>query len=97
MAQMKERIKTSEKELTKMEMSNLSEAEFKTLITRMLKELSEFFEHLITSVLNSASDRLVISISFSSFSGVLFCFFIWAIFLCLLYLAASLCLFLCIR
>ena len=36
---------------------------------------------LLTSVLNSASDRLVISISFSSFSGVLFCSFIWAMFL----------------
>ena len=52
---------------------------------------------LTTSVLNSASDRLVISISFSSFSGVLFYSFIWTIFLCLLNLAASLCLFLCIR
>ena len=41
MAQMKEQIKTSEKELTKMEISNLSEAEFKTQDIRMLKELSE--------------------------------------------------------
>ena len=41
MAQMKEQIKTPEKELNKMEISNLSEAEFKTLVTRMLKELSE--------------------------------------------------------
>ena len=41
MAQMKEQIKTPEKELNKMEMSNLSDAEFKTLIIRMLKELSE--------------------------------------------------------
>ena len=51
---------------------------------------------LITSVLNSASDRLLISILFSSFSGALFCYFIWSMFLCLLILAASLCLFLCI-
>ena len=40
-AQMKEQIKTPEKELNKMEMNNLSEAVFKTLVIRMLKELSE--------------------------------------------------------
>ena len=34
-------IKTPEKELNKMEVSNLSDAEFKTLLIRMLKELSE--------------------------------------------------------
>ena len=36
---MKEQIKTLGKELTKW--SNLSDAEFKTLVIRMLKELSE--------------------------------------------------------
>ena len=41
MAQMKEHIKTPEKELNKMEISSLLDAEFKTLVTRMLKELSE--------------------------------------------------------
>ena len=41
MAQMKEQIKTPEKELNKMEISYLSDAEFKTLVIRMLKELSE--------------------------------------------------------
>ena len=41
MAQMKEQIKAPEKELNKMEISNLSDAEFKTLVTRMLKDLSE--------------------------------------------------------
>ena len=41
MAQMKEQIKTPEKELNKLERSNLSHAEFKTLVIRMLKELSE--------------------------------------------------------
>ena len=40
-AQMKEQIKTPEKELNEMEISNLSDAEFKTLFVRMLKELSE--------------------------------------------------------
>ena len=39
MAQMKEQIKTSEKELNKIKISNLSDAQFKTLIISMLKEL----------------------------------------------------------
>ena len=38
---MKEWINTPEKELNKMEISNPSDAEFKTLVIRMLKELSE--------------------------------------------------------
>ena len=38
-AQMKEQNKTPEKELNKMKKSNLSHAEFKTLVIRMLKEL----------------------------------------------------------
>ena len=40
MAQMKDQTKTPEKELNKMEKSNISDAEFKTLVIRMLKELS---------------------------------------------------------
>ena len=40
MSQVKEQKKTPEKELNKMEISNLSDAEFKTLV-RKLKELSE--------------------------------------------------------
>ena len=39
MAQMKEQMETPEKELNKMEISNLSDAEFKTLVVRMLKDL----------------------------------------------------------
>ena len=38
---MKERIKTPEKELNKMEINSLTDAEFKTLVITMLKELSE--------------------------------------------------------
>ena len=38
---MKEQIKIPEKELNKMETSNLSDTEFKTLVIRMLKELRE--------------------------------------------------------
>ena len=35
--QMKEQIRTPEKKLNEMEISNLSDAEFKTLVRRMLK------------------------------------------------------------
>ena len=41
MAQMKEQIKTLETELNQMEIINLSDTEFKTLVIRMLKEFSE--------------------------------------------------------
>ena len=41
MAQKKEEIKTPEKELNKMEISNLSDAEFKTMVIRMLQEFTE--------------------------------------------------------
>ena len=42
MAQMKEQIKTPEKELNEMEISNLSDAEFKTLVIKeQIKEVSE--------------------------------------------------------
>ena len=41
MAQMKEQIKTPKRELSEMEISNLSDAEFKMLVLRMLKELSK--------------------------------------------------------
>ena len=41
MAQLKEQDKTPEKELNKMETSNLLDAEFKTLVISLLKELSE--------------------------------------------------------
>ena len=42
MAQMKEQNKIPEKELNEMETANLSDAEFKTLIIRMLKEIIEY-------------------------------------------------------
>ena len=41
MAQMKKQIKTPEKEPNEMEIGNLSDAEFKTLVIRILRELSE--------------------------------------------------------
>ena len=46
MAQMKEQIKTPEKELNKMEISNLSDAEFKTLSIRMLKQINGYFNSI---------------------------------------------------
>ena len=42
MAQMKEQIKTPEKELSNKEIANLSDAEFKTLLIRMLTEMIEY-------------------------------------------------------
>ena len=42
MAQMKEQNKTVEKELKEIEIANLSDADFKTLVIRMLKELTEY-------------------------------------------------------
>ena len=46
MAQMKEQIKTIEKELNEMDISNILGAEFKTLAIKMLKELSEDFKSI---------------------------------------------------
>ena len=42
MAQMKEQIKIPEKELRNKEIANLSDAEFKTLVIRMLTEMVEY-------------------------------------------------------
>ena len=43
MDQMKEHIKTPEKELNKVEKSHLSDVVFKTLVIRILKELNVFY------------------------------------------------------
>ena len=42
MAQIKKQNKTPEKELNKTESASLSDAEFKTLVIRMLRELTEY-------------------------------------------------------
>ena len=42
MDQMKEQIKTPEKELSDKEIANLSDAQFKTLVIRMLTEMVEY-------------------------------------------------------
>ena len=41
-AQMKEQNKNPEKELNEIEVTNLSDAQFKTLVIRMLQELTEY-------------------------------------------------------
>ena len=42
MAKMKEQKKNPEKELNETEITNLSDAEFKTLVIRMFRELIEY-------------------------------------------------------
>ena len=46
MVQKEEQIKTPEKELNEMGISNLSDAEFKILVLRMLKELGQYFNSI---------------------------------------------------
>ena len=54
---MKEQIKTPQKELSKMEISNLSHAEFKTII-RMFKEFSEDLSN-IKKIQSETKDSLI--------------------------------------
>ena len=42
MTQVKEQNKTPEKEVSKKDIANLSNSEFKTLVIRMLRELTEY-------------------------------------------------------
>ena len=42
MAQMKEQIKTPEKQLSNVEIANLSNTQFKTLVIRLLPEMVEY-------------------------------------------------------
>ena len=46
MVQIKEQKKTSEKELNEMEIPNISDTEFKILVIRMLKELTEYSNNI---------------------------------------------------
>ena len=55
---MKEQIKTPEKEPNKMEISNLSDSEFKTLIIRGFKELSEDLNS-IKKIQSETKDTLI--------------------------------------
>ena len=58
MAQRKEQIKTPEKELNKIAVSNLSDAEFKTLFIRMLRGLSEDLSS-IKKIQSETKDTLI--------------------------------------
>ena len=58
MNQMKEQIKTPEKELNEMQISNLSDAEFKTLVIKMLKKLSEDLSS-IKKIQSETKDTLI--------------------------------------
>ena len=55
---MKEQIKTPERELSEMEISNLSDAEFTTLVIRMLKKLSEDLNS-IKKIQSETKDTLI--------------------------------------
>ena len=57
-AQMKEQNKTPEKELHKMEKNNLSDVGLKTLVIRMLNELSDNFNS-IKSIQSEIKDTLI--------------------------------------
>ena len=58
MAQMKEQNKTPENKLNKMEISNISDARFKTLVIRMLKKLSEDLNSL-KKIQSETKDTLI--------------------------------------
>ena len=58
MAQMKDHIKTPEKELNEMEISNRSDAEFKILVIRMLKKLTEDLNS-IKKIQSETKDTLI--------------------------------------
>ena len=58
MAQMKEENKPPKKELNKMETGNLIDAEFKTVVIRMLNELNENFDS-IKKIQSETKDTLI--------------------------------------
>ena len=60
-AQMKEQNKTPGKLLNKMEISNLSDAEFKTLVIRMFKELIGYFN----SIKNTWAENLSVTLGYT--------------------------------
>nr|KAF6500917.1 hypothetical protein HJG59_007942 [Molossus molossus] len=56
-SQMKEQNKTPRKELSEMEISNLTDAEFKILLIKMLNELSENLNELSEGLKSIKKDR----------------------------------------
>ena len=59
MAQMKEQTKTPEKELSNKDIANLSDAEFKTLMIRMLREMIEH-SHIINEEMKAIQSEIKI-------------------------------------
>ena len=57
MAHMKEQIKTPEEQLSNKEIANLSDAEFKTLVIRMLTELIEL-SHTIKEEMKATQSEI---------------------------------------
>ena len=51
-------MKTPEKDLNKMEISNLSDVKFKTLVIRMLKEISEYVNNIKNIQLETKYSKL---------------------------------------
>ena len=60
MAQMKGQIKTPEKELSDEEIANLSDAQFKTLVIRMLTEMVEYGYKIEEKVKAMQSEKIKI-------------------------------------
>ena len=58
MAKIKEQIKTPEKELNKIEISNLTDAKFKTRFIRMVKQFSEDLSST-TKIQSETQDTLI--------------------------------------
>ena len=55
---MKKQIKTQEKELNEIQINNLSDAKFKTLVIRMLKEISEYVNNIKNIQLETKYSKL---------------------------------------
>ena len=68
MVQMKEQIKTPEKELSNEEAANLSDAEFKTLVIRMLTEINEY-GHKIKEELRAIQSEIKVNIQGTNSEG----------------------------
>ena len=59
MTQMKEQIKAPEKELRDEEIDNLSDEEFKTLIIRMLTEMTELSHKMKEEIKEKITENIV--------------------------------------
>ena len=59
--QMREKEEPQEKELIEIEASNLSDMEFKVMVIRMLKELSENYKELGRKCISPQKDRETIN------------------------------------